>query len=211
LLARTGDSAGALTAFGQALPRWQRLVDDNPSVPMYRNFMATVVNNRADEHRRLGRNAPAREGYDRAVAIRERLVQDHSQVAIFRIHLSWSLRRRGLTRFKQGDLAGDTADTRRALAILDGLPTRSAEQWFETACCHAALAALAGHTGSGVPADLAPTEVDKAMALLKKAAGMGYRSNINYRDESALDGLRDRPDFRLLMMDLAMPDDLFGR
>ncbi|HKI19119.1 MAG TPA: hypothetical protein VKA15_14625 [Isosphaeraceae bacterium] len=40
---------------------------------------------------------------------------------------------------------------------------------------------------------------------------MGFRIYLNHRDESALDGLRDRPDFRLLMMDLAMPDDLFGR
>jgi len=211
LLSQTGDSAGALTAFGQALSRCQRLVDANPSVPMYRNLMATVLNNTADVFRRLGRNARALEGYDRAVAIRERLEQDHPQVAMFHTHLAWSLRRRGLARLDLGDLAGAAADTRRALEILDGLPTHSGEEWFEIACGHAALGALAGRAGSGVSADLAPTETDKAVALLKKAVDMGYRSYINYRDESALDGLRDRPDFRLLMMDLAMPADPFGR
>jgi len=47
------------------------------------------------------------------------------------------------------------------------------------------------------------------MDLLKKAVGMGDRGVFKYRDELALDGLRDRVDFRLLLMDLAMPADPF--
>jgi hypothetical protein len=39
---------------------------------------------------------------------------------------------------------------------------------------------------------------------------MGYRSPDAYRTEDALDTLRDRPDFRLLMMDLAMPTEPFA-
>ena len=49
------------------------------------------------------------------------------------------------------------------------------------------------------------SEADQAMALLKKAADMGYRSPDTYRGETALDPLRDRPDFKQFMMDLAMP------
>ena len=48
------------------------------------------------------------------------------------------------------------------------------------------------------------------MALLRKAAAMRYRSAA-YRTEDALDPLRSRDDFRLLMMDLAMPADPFAR
>jgi len=40
---------------------------------------------------------------------------------------------------------------------------------------------------------------------------MGFRIYLNHRDESALDGLRDRPDFRPLMVDVAMPADPFAR
>jgi hypothetical protein len=36
---------------------------------------------------------------------------------------------------------------------------------------------------------------------------MGYRSRDAYRNEDALDPLRDRDDFRLLMMDQTMPAD----
>ena len=43
------------------------------------------------------------------------------------------------------------------------------------------------------------------MALLRKAAGMGYSAPATYRTETALDPLRGRDDFRLFVMDLAMP------
>ena len=43
------------------------------------------------------------------------------------------------------------------------------------------------------------------MAGLRQAVTMGYRNPDAYRTESALDPLRNRPDFRALMMDLAFP------
>jgi hypothetical protein len=106
---------------------------------------------------------------------------------------------------------GQAADARRALALWDALPTRSGEEWFETACGHAALAGMAGRDGSKVSATDAASEADAAMALLGKAVEMGYRSAVVYRAESALEPLRRRDDFRLLMMDLVMPADPFAR
>ncbi len=207
LLSATDDPSEALAAYGQALAIRQKLADTDPKNPAYRNDVASCHSNTADVLRRLGRNAEAREGYERAIAIRERLVQDHPEVTMYRSGLASSVRRRGLARLNSGDLAGAAADTRRALEFWDGLPSRSGEEWFETACGHAALAALAGREGSRVPADQRDAEADKAMALLTKSVGMGYRDANNFRTESALDSLRDRPDFRLLMLDLAMPVD----
>ena len=111
-------------------------------------------------------------------------------------------------RLRGEHLAGASADTRRALELWDGLPSRSGEEWFETSCGHAALVALAGRDGSGVSFAEAAAEADKAMALLTKAAGSGYREPDAYRTESALDPLRNRPEFRALMMDLPMPTRL---
>ena len=48
------------------------------------------------------------------------------------------------------------------------------------------------------------------MALLRSAVAMNYRSPDAFRTEDALDPLRGRDDFRLLMMDLAMPADPFA-
>ena len=138
------------------------------------------------------------------VAIGEPLARDNPKNTSYQSGPGFSLRRRGLARLDLGDVAGGTADTRRALQIWDGLPTRDGEHWFETACCHATLSASRA-ARSGVPAREASAEADKAMALLNKAVSMGYRQFAKYDDETALDGLRSRADFQLLMLDSTWP------
>jgi hypothetical protein len=44
-----------------------------------------------------------------------------------------------------------------------------------------------------------------------QAVTMGYRMSDAYRTDSALDPLRNRPDFRALMMDLVFPTKPFAR
>src|SRR5262249_9497695 len=107
------------------------------------------------------------------------------------------------------DLAGAAADARRALALWDSLPSRTGQEWFETACAHTALAGLASRDGSGVSAAEAAGEADVAMALLHQAVALGHRRLGRFSTEDALDPLRGRDDFRLLLMDLAMPADPF--
>jgi hypothetical protein len=48
------------------------------------------------------------------------------------------------------------------------------------------------------------------MAVLHQAVAMGYRNPRAYRAESALDPLRSRDDFRLLMMDVSFPAEPFA-
>ena len=43
------------------------------------------------------------------------------------------------------------------------------------------------------------------MAVLHQAVTMGFRNPDSYQTESALDPLRNRRDFRALMMDLMFP------
>ena len=81
---------------------------------------------------------------------------------------------------------------------------------FFLACAHACLTGLAGRPGSGMSAAEGADQAEEAMAALRRAAAMGYRNPEAYRPESALNPLRGRDDFRLLMMDLAMPADPFA-
>jgi hypothetical protein len=126
-------------------------------------------------------------------------------------NLAGTLRRRALARRELGDPAGAAADGRRALGLFDGLASRAREEWYETACCHAGLVGLSGLVGSGVSEDEAASQADAAMALLYKTVALGYRRAGALRNETALDPLRDRDDFRLLLLDLAMPADPFAR
>jgi hypothetical protein len=73
------------------------------------------------------------------------------------------------------------------------------------ACCRACLAGLGNIPGSRLSAAEPADQAEKAMAALRHAASMGYRNPDAYRTESALDPLRNRPDFRALMMDLVFP------
>ena len=93
------------------------------------------------------------------------------------------------------------------MGLWEGLSSRTGPEWFDTACVHAALARLAGRDGSGVSAAEAASEAEVAMALLRRAVAMDYRSPDAYRTEDALDPLRSRDDFRRLIMDLAFPSD----
>jgi eukaryotic-like serine/threonine-protein kinase len=82
---------------------------------------------------------------------------------------------------------------------------------FEFACCHAALAGLAGRSGSGISAADGENHAAMAMQWLHRMVARGGRNSNLLRIESALDSLRSRDDFRLLMMDMAFPDDPFAR
>jgi hypothetical protein len=172
--------------------------------------VANNDNNLSIVLRRLGRPAEARDHGERAVAAREALVQAEPETRRYRVGLAENCLNRGLARRDWGDPAGATADLRRALGVYDALPTRNGEEWFLSACSHAALAGLSGQAGSGVSAVEGEEEAARAMGALHEAVGKGYRNAGAYRNEDALDALRDRPDFRLLLMDLVMPAQPFA-
>jgi tetratricopeptide (TPR) repeat protein len=210
MLKETGRPGEAEAEYRTALAIRRELADRNPAVPSHRADLASVHTYLADLSGSLGRPAEARDSYDRAIALRERLVQEAPNSASYRSQLASSLRRRGLAWDDLGDVAGASADARRALGLYDGLASRSGDEWFETACCHAALSALAGRGGVGASAAEREEEAARAMRLLSQAVGMGCRDANAFRTEPALDPLRDRADFRILMMDLAFPAEPFA-
>jgi hypothetical protein len=110
--------------------------------------------------------------------------------------------RRGIALLNVGDVAEAGAVVRRALEVCDGLISRSGTHLFTTACCHAALAGLAGKSGSGVSAVEGEEAAIRAMDWLHRAVANGYRNTNQLRIESALDPLRDRADFKKLMAEL---------
>jgi eukaryotic-like serine/threonine-protein kinase len=210
LLSETGRPAESEAEQRKSISLYQKLTDDNPNAPGHRVGLSGALYYLGDVVRTLGRPAEARQDYERAVAIHEKLVKENPN-PWYRSLLAHSLRRRGLALCKLGDLAGGAADTRRALGLYVGLKVRSSEEWFETAGCHAALAGLAGLSGTGISAAEGEELSTRGINLLRKAVATGYRNVGAFRTESALDPLRDRGDFELLVMDLALPDQPFAR
>lgn len=96
------------------------------------------------------------------------------------------MRRRGLALRDLGDAAVAAANIRRALELCDGPLPRSAWDMFEieVACCHAALAGLAGRAGSGVSAAEGVAEAARATEWLHGAIANGYRNVNELRDDA---------------------------
>ena len=118
---------------------------------------------------------------------------------------------RGLARSALGDLPGAAADLQQALRVYDAQPSRKGEEWFMSACCHAALADLAERSRPHASRAAILEQAESAMAALHNAVLMGYRKACAYQSEDALDSLRSRTDFQLLMMDLRFPSGPFAR
>ena len=150
-------------------------------------------------------------GYERAIALKEPRAQEDPTNTEHR-HVLVCACGGGLSLRDLGNSAGAAVDFRRALTLCDGLPPRSAWDFFEMkmACCHAALADMAGRAGSDVWAAERQIEADKAMDWLRRAVAAGYRNANELRIESALDPLRDRGDFRNLILDMAFPVEPFA-
>ena len=205
LLLEAGKAADAAAEHRTALALFQKLADDNPAVTTYRAELANATVGLATAHLALGRAALARTAADQAVAVLE-AVLEQDRALYGRAVLGEALLRRGQARLAVGDPAGSAADWQRAVATFEAMPPRDPESAFLEACCHAMLAGAATRVGSRVPPGDGPIEAARAMDILRQAVAMGFRSARQYRNEPALGPLRDRDDFQLLIMDLAMPE-----
>jgi hypothetical protein len=143
--------------------------------------------------------------------VREPLVEAHPDFPDYRSGLGETYLRLGQVRSDLENLAGAAAAWKHASACYDGIESLSSDYTFIRACCHAGLARLAGRLGSGVSAEEGAQQAGKAMAVLRQAVALGYRDPAAYRTESALDALRNRPDFQALMMDLKFPPKVFAQ
>ena len=209
-LYQAGHPAEGVAEAREAVAIQQKQVDENPTDRVRRDVLAFHLETLGDAARSGGQTGEARSAYERAMALLERRVQEEPTNSRHRFALSDATWRRGLTLRDLGDTAGAVADIRRALRLCEGLTATHGLDWYNTACNHSALAGMAGRAGSGVSASEADRAADTAMELLTRSVAVGIRNLDEFRIESALDPLRSRDDYKLLMMDAAFPLDPFA-
>lgn len=203
LLTKEGRLADAEAELRTEVAIFRDLAETDPDTPWVREQLASDLANLADVVRELGRPTEARDGYDQAVSLLDRLIEQTPETSSYRGQRARALRRRALARLDMGDPTGAAADTRKALDHWNSRPTRTGEEWFQTACCQASMAALAERDNLNAPVDVAET----AMQSLSQAVALGHRDPRLFLSETALDALRNRPDFLRLLTDLAMAAD----
>jgi hypothetical protein len=168
------------------------------------------------------------------MAIREDRFKANPADVENRSGLAASLLRSGQVKRAAGDAAGAAADWRRAVALYGGLPPRSGGAAVLEAGCHAMLsgiaditppamaapgrapevdrasASTAGRKGSEIRVGGGEAEAGKAIDLLRHAITGGYRNSNEMARETSLEPVRKRSDFRLLLLDAAMPTEPFA-
>ena len=197
-LSETGKPTEAEAECRAAIAIMGKVVDDDPKVLMHRDWLAAFLGNLGRQLLKLGQPAEALDAYGRSYTLEEQLVKETPAEEPDRVR---SLVGRGWARRALGDPAGAAADVRQALRLSEGLRLPEGDAAFAIACSHAAFAGLAGQEGSGVSAAEGKGHADQAMALLRKAVN-GFRYIFLFRDEGALDPLREREDFKKLLTEL---------
>jgi serine/threonine protein kinase/tetratricopeptide (TPR) repeat protein len=149
-----------------------------------------------------GKPAEAQAACAEALAIRQKLVDAQPTVPWLRWELSNSHSALGVVQRRTGQFAQAAASFRRAIALVEQLPTLTPRNHYGLACCHAQLAGMAGDARSRVTAEQGVAEAEQAMNLLQQAIAAGYDGLGRLRTDTALDTLRSREDFKKLVKEL---------
>jgi serine/threonine-protein kinase len=211
VLRGSGRLAEARAAHQASLTIQRALADAYPAVIGIRRDLANSLNEMGDLLRLMGRPAEAQASYEQALVILEGLFQADPTASDNHTWLIQGLKGLGATHFASGRIPEAVAAWRRAVAIGGRLRSFYDQPLCYLAGCHALLGATAGAPGSGLSADEGPLELERGMDALRRAIATGYRDVHWMRRDPDLDPLRARPDFPLLMMDLAFPADPFAR
>jgi serine/threonine-protein kinase len=198
-----GRLAEALEEFRRGVEVFRALAEAHPEEPEYRNDQIFRQVGMSDVLRKLGRPAEALDLDRRSLAMAERPGgQDRDSDLLPEV-----LGNMALSLHDVGDAAGAVAVARRAVSIVDRRPRDAAQGCIEAAICHAILWSAGEMAGSGVSEAERESEARTAMSLFRRATELGLRYvAVHVLPES----FAKRDDFRLYLMDLAMPADVFA-
>jgi tetratricopeptide (TPR) repeat protein len=210
LLCDTGRWTEALRPYRSAQVLMEAIDWANPDVAEIRNDLARCHSQIGQVLNVIGQPAEALASAEKARLLREALVAANPSVTGYRSDLAVTLGYIGGFKRNAGRFAESAASFRQAIAMLDGLSARTPEDDYNLACDHCSLAGIAHKPGSGLTAADGRYHLERAMDDLRRAAGRGFRMLSLMSTDRDLDPLRPRPDFQMLMMDLAFPDEPFA-
>ncbi len=159
----------------------------------------------------MGKPAEAMASFDEALLIHRKLVAANPSTPSYRSDLARTLRLCGIAMQKCHRLAEAESVFRESITILRQQTKLSSGDYYDIACFHSLLSGIAALAGSGLTAAAREAEADNAMESLRRAIAAGWRNPAHMRTDPDLDPIRSRPDFQMLALDLAMPDNPFAQ
>jgi serine/threonine-protein kinase len=209
---RAGRRAEAEPPYRRARALREKLVAERPEVSVYRSELAKYETGLGTLLVESGRAREAEPMLKRAEENLERLIREDPKVAEYREPLAAALGGLGKLYRESGRTAEAMRAFRRAREVLEKSPPLGGAGLYHLAGVQAQCAALRTAAGER------PTEdeeagrrgaLDRAMDTLRRAVAAGFQDADRLRQDTNLDPLRSRADFRMLRMDLEFPSDPF--
>ena len=156
-----------------------------------------------------GKPSEAEAEFRLALPISQKLANENPAVIAFSKDLASVLWGLGRSQHRTGRFAKAIEPLRRAIALGEAIHDLDVYVLYGLASSHASMASLAADPRAGLSTGVAKDESDRAMATLRWAVTAGVRNRAELNSDPTLESLRQRGDFRLLLMDLATPADPF--
>jgi serine/threonine-protein kinase len=205
-LAVAGHRKEAIAVMERDLSRLEVVLKANPELLEGKVDRSELTTALAGLLRDSGRTAEARKVYMKARDTLADLVKTRPDSASDRFELARVLLE--IAKLEPARGAGNQADMvaslRSGISLVEKKPAGPLSL-YERARGHALLSAVYGRTASASKPAEARAEAELAVTLLRQAVETGYHDRVAMNTDEELEPLRGRPDFQLLLMDLAFP------
>jgi eukaryotic-like serine/threonine-protein kinase len=208
-------AAGRMSDALEALERRRQvaagLVESHPQNRDYRLTFASACTDLGDVQATMGKPAEAMESFEAALSVHRKLVEAEPPTASHRSNLAATFLLRGIALRRCGRPADAVQDFRQSISILQALAEPTPEDYYNMARAQSLMSGAAALPGSGLTTADSRAAALEAMTSLQLSVGAGWQDLALMRADTELAPIRSRPEFQLLMMDVAFPADPFSK
>ena len=203
VLRTLGRTSEALDCLARSIELAEGLVAEDPGSAGYRNLLAQCLTQGGNLLLAEGRTTEALPKLRRSLEIQDAVARAQPDVVSHLGALTNSLRGVGRAKLAAGRPTEALAAFERAGGIELSLAEKYPGSRYNLACSLALMIPIA-------PPDRRDDLARRAMDELRLARASGYANIANLQIDHDLDALRDRPDFRDFLLDMAFPANPFA-
>ena len=206
-----GQFAVALEHLSRSLHVYERIAGMCPGVTDYQEGLGTICNTTSDLERKQGNQTEALALAEKAQKLFDRLVAEHPENASYRRGLAQSYSHLGRLRSQAAEIAAPLRSFQRAVDLLESLQELDAHDSYNLACNIALCISLITrkNTAQSGPQELTKGDRmrcqiygDRAIESLKRSFRGGFLNPQILEDDTDLDALRNRVDFKALLKEI---------
>ena len=199
VLSDLGRTSEAIAVLRSAQDATERIASEHSGVVQYQEDRADGLSYLTTTLRKAGQADQALAACKKGIEICEDLLKSNPGNGGNRSRMAEFFREHGAL-VQAGGRPGEAVKSyQRAVALIEGIASPTADHLRDLGRCHARLAGLAAVAGSGLPAEAARSEADKSMEVLCRAVAAGFADADSLRTNSDFDPVRKREDFQKLL------------